>query len=204
MSQPDLERTFTTYWNIYVPNYEPVEQCYFSLDRDWRFDVAVVEKLLAVEIHGGGFVRGRHHRESGMSDDFEKHNTATALGWRIIYCTSSMLENDPESIFKPILSLLNHPVLFPDAEHSMWIARIRNLTHIGDSILHNGITVIREKRNTFQLKLSEKNYLTHPQKTLIEGQKEALNLILKGFSVSATPISLQNQSRTQSQMTLFT
>jgi len=205
MSQSSLERAFAYYWQIFASDYSEdlTEQCYFSFERDFRFDFAIIHKLLAVEVHGGGFVRGRHHREQGMSEDFEKHNAATALGWRIIYTTSSMLNNDPESVFKPILTLLGQPVLSPDYEMVMWTARIRNLTSIGANIQHNGIGVQRDRRNSFLLELGGKAYHTLPKKTLIEGQKETLNLILNGSSSSATPASLQNQSKSQAQMALF-
>ncbi len=71
----------------------PEKEFLFSDERAWRFDFAWPSVLLAVEIHGGGWVRGRHHREKGMSEDSRKHTEATLAGWTVASFTSEMVKN---------------------------------------------------------------------------------------------------------------
>lgn len=52
--------------------------------RQWRFDICWPECMLAVEVEGGIFVRGRHSRGAGMLADMEKYNAATLQGWRLL------------------------------------------------------------------------------------------------------------------------
>lgn len=58
--------------------------------RRWRLDLAVPAVKVGIEIHGGGYMRGKdgqlggaHHRASGRQRDMEKLREATRLGWRI-------------------------------------------------------------------------------------------------------------------------
>lgn len=59
----------------------------FHPSRKWRFDVAIPELKIALEVEGGVFVRGRHVRPTGFLKDMEKYNEATLLGWRVFRCT---------------------------------------------------------------------------------------------------------------------
>jgi very-short-patch-repair endonuclease len=59
----------------------------FNPDRRWRFDYAIIEHKIAIEIEGGCWIRGRHSRGVGMVADMEKYNTATILGWKILRYT---------------------------------------------------------------------------------------------------------------------
>lgn len=52
--------------------------------KDWRFDLAYPDHLVAVEVDGGAFIQGRHARGAGMRDDCAKISTAAALGWRVL------------------------------------------------------------------------------------------------------------------------
>ena len=52
--------------------------------RLWKFDYAIPEKLVAVEIEGGAYVQGRHTRGPGYVKDMEKYNTAIELGWVVL------------------------------------------------------------------------------------------------------------------------
>ncbi len=58
----------------------------FHPTRMWRFDFVLlpVERRIAVEIHGGTWVHGKHSRPLGQDADMRKHNEALALGWRVI------------------------------------------------------------------------------------------------------------------------
>lgn len=55
----------------------------FHPRRRWRFDVAWIDDLIAVEIDGGVWTRGRHSRGSGQTKDNEKINAAQSLGWKV-------------------------------------------------------------------------------------------------------------------------
>lgn len=62
---------------------EPVREFRFSKPRKWAFDFAWPEHMLAIEIEGGNWTRGRHVRPLGFADDCEKYNRALDLGWRV-------------------------------------------------------------------------------------------------------------------------
>lgn len=85
---------------------EPVREYRFSASRRWRFDFAWPEQRVAVECQGGVWTRGRHSRGAGQEADYEKHNTAVAQGWRILYVTSGMIQRDPASLVNSLKSLL--------------------------------------------------------------------------------------------------
>jgi very-short-patch-repair endonuclease len=71
----------------------PVREYRFHPSRKWRFDFAWPDVLLAVEVEGGGFSRGRHHRAAGFAADCEKYNAAALLGWRVLRFTPAMVED---------------------------------------------------------------------------------------------------------------
>lgn len=64
----------------------PVFECRFHADRRWKFDLAWPWAKLALECQGGIWIRGRHVRGAALKREWEKLNTAAALGWRILYC----------------------------------------------------------------------------------------------------------------------
>lgn len=71
---------------------EPVaEHAFAAPDRKWRFDFAWVNNRVAVECHGGLFVRGAHSRGAHQLKDFEKWNAATDRGWRLFHVTPEQL-----------------------------------------------------------------------------------------------------------------
>lgn len=59
----------------------------FSGTRDWRFDFACPELMLAIEVEGGAYTHGRHTRGTGFINDMEKYNAAAVLGWRLLRYT---------------------------------------------------------------------------------------------------------------------
>lgn len=69
-----------------VPLY--VTEHVFSPPRKWRFDIAWPEHMLALEIEGGIYSRGRHNRPIGFEKDCEKYNIAILEGWRVLRVTS--------------------------------------------------------------------------------------------------------------------
>ena len=61
-----------------------VSEYRFHATRRWRFDYAWPDHMIALEVEGGAFVRGRHNRGAGFRKDIEKYNAATLLGWRVL------------------------------------------------------------------------------------------------------------------------
>lgn len=63
------------------------------LGRNWKFDYAVVAKMIAIEIEGGAHkvkneitgqeVIGHHHHQEGFQSDLDKYNVARSFGWTL-------------------------------------------------------------------------------------------------------------------------
>lgn len=69
----------------------PVRELVFCDDREWRFDFAWPELLLAVEVNGAVYARGRHARGKGLENDYRKLGEAMAMGWYVYQCSSGMV-----------------------------------------------------------------------------------------------------------------
>jgi very-short-patch-repair endonuclease len=63
---------------------QAVTEYRFAPPRKWRFDIAIPNEKIAIELEGGVFTQGRHTRGVGYLNDMEKYNAATALGWRVL------------------------------------------------------------------------------------------------------------------------
>lgn len=59
--------------------------------REWRFDFAIPERHVAIEVEGGAFIGGRHVRTDGYLRDMEKYNEAAAAGWLVLRVLPSEL-----------------------------------------------------------------------------------------------------------------
>ena len=96
MSKSDLEATFLNLWGMLASDMpEPVAEHRFAPPRRFRLDFSFLDHLVAVELQGGTWIRGRHVRGKGYASDCEKRNLATSMGWRVFYFTTDMLERDP-------------------------------------------------------------------------------------------------------------
>ena len=102
-NESSLERTFATLWRV-VRGPEYVTQYRFHPTRKWLFDVAWPDLMIAVELDGGGAQHGRHHRDKGHSDDCEKANAATMMGWQVYRMTSLMLRDNPSLHLEPLVA----------------------------------------------------------------------------------------------------
>lgn len=72
----------------------PAETEYrFYPQRRWKFDYGWPDYGCALEIEGGGWVRGRHHRPKGYAADCEKYSMAASLGWLVIRATTEQVES---------------------------------------------------------------------------------------------------------------
>lgn len=81
-------------------NVECVKEFKFHPVRKWRFDFAIPEYKIAIEIDGGVWTYGRHNRSSGYVADMEKFNAAASLGWVVLKFTPE--EQYKSSTFKLI------------------------------------------------------------------------------------------------------
>ena len=71
-----------------------VREFRFAPPRRWRADFSLYGAgPILVEIDGGGYVAGRHSRGAGMEKDAEKQSAAAILGYRVIRCTPSQVED---------------------------------------------------------------------------------------------------------------
>lgn len=61
--------------------------------RKWRVDFCWAEHELVVEIDGGGWVGGRHHRPTGYDADAEKLNAIACAGWCVFRFTPKMVRS---------------------------------------------------------------------------------------------------------------
>ena len=65
--------------------------------KDWRFDFAWPNLMLAVEVEGGAWVGGRHTRGKGFLEDLRKYQAAQMMGWTV-YRTAGELINSGEAV----------------------------------------------------------------------------------------------------------
>lgn len=56
----------------------------FHHTRRWKFDLAYMRARVAVELHGGGWKGGKHHRGIGARNDYEKSLAASLAGWVVV------------------------------------------------------------------------------------------------------------------------
>jgi very-short-patch-repair endonuclease len=61
--------------------------------RDWRFDLALIARRIAVEVEGGGWVGGRHTRGAGFEQDLRKYAAAQRLGWSVVRVSPKMIQD---------------------------------------------------------------------------------------------------------------
>lgn len=73
----------------------PVRELRFakSIGRQWRWDLAWPDQMLACEVQGGGWTNGRHGTGVGLEADAEKLSNGTLLGWRILLATGAQVKS---------------------------------------------------------------------------------------------------------------
>jgi very-short-patch-repair endonuclease len=64
-----------------------VKEHRFHAARRWRFDYALVERMIAIEVEGVSRGLSRHTTIAGYRADCEKYRTAAALGWCVFRFT---------------------------------------------------------------------------------------------------------------------
>lgn len=70
----------------------PVTEHRFHPWRRWRWDVALLEHRIAIEIDGATWAGGRHTTGRGHQSDAEKRNAGTILGWKCLTYNRAMIE----------------------------------------------------------------------------------------------------------------
>lgn len=71
----------------------PERELRFHDERAWRFDLSWPAAMLAVEIDGGIWTKGRHTRPQGYEDDCRKLNEAAVMGWTVLRVTGGMVRS---------------------------------------------------------------------------------------------------------------
>lgn len=56
--------------------------------KDWRFDLAIPEMMIAFEYEGLNSKKSRHTTLTGYTNDCEKYNEAQKLGWTVLRYTA--------------------------------------------------------------------------------------------------------------------
>lgn len=79
---------FQRYLMAELPGVEVVKEHVFHHTRRWRFDYAMPDIKVAIEIDGGVWRFGRHNRPEGYINDMEKLNTAASMGWLVLRFTT--------------------------------------------------------------------------------------------------------------------
>lgn len=103
-AKPPLRDVFTVICKTDL-KVECVKEFKFHPARKWRFDYAVPEHKIALEVEGGVWTGGRHTSPKGFLGDIEKYNTATLMGWRVFRTT-------PDDLYKKkTLDLMKSAIL---------------------------------------------------------------------------------------------
>ena len=85
-NQPQIRDVFTIICRTDL-KVECVKEYMFHPTRKWRFDFAIPQYKIAIEIDGGVWTYGRHNRSAGYIADMEKFNAAASLGWVVLKFT---------------------------------------------------------------------------------------------------------------------
>ena len=91
MSGP--EETFAMHISAMGILPEPIRESRFHPERKWRMDFLWPDEKIAVEIHGGVHSQGRHTRGTGFTNDRDKMNAATELGYRVFEYTTVQVKS---------------------------------------------------------------------------------------------------------------
>ena len=103
-AKPPLRDVFTVICKTDL-KVDCVKEIKFHPVRKWRFDYAVPEHKIALEVEGGVWTGGRHTSPKGFLGDIEKYNTATLMGWRVFRTT-------PDDLYKKkTLDLMKSAIL---------------------------------------------------------------------------------------------
>src|SRR5271155_532139 len=77
--------------HLHIHGIEAEREYVFAAPRKWRFDFAIPDSLIAIEIEGGTWQTGRHQRPMGFEKDCRKYSHAALHGWRVLRFTTDMV-----------------------------------------------------------------------------------------------------------------
>lgn len=66
---------------------------FMAPERQFKFDFAWTERMLAAEVDGGRWVNGAHVRGEHFHSDCVKYDEAVVRGWRVMRFDESMVED---------------------------------------------------------------------------------------------------------------
>jgi very-short-patch-repair endonuclease len=84
-----IEDTLETHLKAYHIDY--VREYRFHETRRWRFDFALPQIKLGIEVDGGVWIKGGHNTGKGKTRDCEKDEAAIREGWIVYRCTPDMV-----------------------------------------------------------------------------------------------------------------
>lgn len=61
--------------------------------KDWRFDFALPDHRIAIEVEGGAWTGGRHTTGQGFHADLRKYAAAARMGWIVIRVDPAMIRS---------------------------------------------------------------------------------------------------------------
>ena len=79
-------------WQLYAAGIPYETEYRFHPVRKWRADFKVGDDVL-IEVEGLTAQGGRHQRTAGYTNDCEKYNEATLLGYRVLRVTPAHVHN---------------------------------------------------------------------------------------------------------------
>ena len=85
-----------------IEGIEYAREYLFCDGRRWKFDYALPQYKIAIEVEGGLWIQGRHNRAPGMIADMEKYNEAAMLGWKVLRYTPE----DTNLVIRDLMRLL--------------------------------------------------------------------------------------------------
>ena len=74
-----------------------------AFNRRFRFDFALLDKMVAFEINGGIWTQGRHTRAKGFNQDSIKYFHAGLQGWRVFPISTDWFAHHKRKKYQPHL-----------------------------------------------------------------------------------------------------
>jgi very-short-patch-repair endonuclease len=71
----------------------------FHPTRLWRFDFALTDHRIGLEVEGGQWIGKGHTGGKHFESDIRKYNEATKMGWRIFRFTTNMVRRGEAKTF---------------------------------------------------------------------------------------------------------
>ena len=83
------------YFQMQAIGLEPIREYPAILGRKFRFDFALEEPMILIEVQGGTWSAGKmaHNSGTGIRRDCVKLNLAQLAGWKVLQFTSDMIRD---------------------------------------------------------------------------------------------------------------